>query len=269
MIKAIWILLDIGPCLYRYATEKRFLETDENLFSGFFVALESFAKSIGSEEVLRVELKDLALWFMKGTNVVYVVASDRNEDMNETLLRVSKMFNEAAPDLLTSSYNPLISSNVIALEHKIDSMIKEIILQPASTMPQAEGLAEQLVRVKDATNLALRKPRPTREPVLTMETISRTVETTPEPRRPKTTQQQVKVTGEMIPKLEKPLTNALRERERLVKRFGVAAVDVLHLADGTMTVSEMAAKSSSERSTIEDVLRFAEKLGIVEFKQKK
>jgi predicted flap endonuclease-1-like 5' DNA nuclease len=147
-------------------------------------------------------------------------------------------------------------------------MIKEIILQPASTAPQAEVLAEQLVRAKDATNSALRKPGPTRDPVLTMETISRTVETTPEHRRPKTAQQQVKVSGEMIPKLEKPLTDTLRERERLVKRFGVAAVDVLHLANGTMTVSEIAAKSSSERSVIEDVLRFAEKLGIVEFKQK-
>jgi hypothetical protein len=269
MIKAVWILLDIGPCLYRYSTEKRFLETDENLFSGFFVALETFAKSIGSEEVLRVELRDLALWFMKGTNVVYVVASDRNEDMNETLLRVSRAFNEAVPDFLASSYNPLISSSVIELEHKIDSMIKTTILQHASTVPQADRLAEQLVRVKDATDSALRKSHPAKQPALIMETISRAQETTPEVRRPKTMQQQVKMTGEMIPKLEKPLTDALRERERLVKRFGVAAVDVLHLANGTMTVSEIAAKSSSERSVIEDVLRFAEKLGIVEFKQKK
>jgi hypothetical protein len=248
MIKAVWILMDIGPCLYRYAAEKRFLLTDENLFSGFFVALETFARSIGSEEVLRVELRDLALWFMKGTNVVFVVASDRNENMNEILLKVSRVFSEAAPDLRAPFYNPLIPSDVAALEQKIDSKIREIILSPVSPVPPVEGLVEQLAKAKDA------------------ETIE---ETTSELRKPKTTQQQVRVTGEMIPKLERRLPDVLRERERLVKRFGVAAVGILHLADGKLTVSEITATSKAEKSMAEDVLCFAQKLGIVEFKQRK
>ncbi|WXG44576.1 MAG: hypothetical protein WED04_11180 [Promethearchaeati archaeon SRVP18_Atabeyarchaeia-1] len=266
MIKAVWILLDIGPCLYRYAAEKRFQETDENLFSGFFVALETFAKSIGSEEVLRVELRDLALWFMKEANVVFVVASDRSEDMTEILLKVSRVFSEAAPDLRAPFYNPLISSDVAALEQRIDSKIREVILSP---VPPVGGLAEQLAKVKDAVTSALRKPRPAKQSVIAVQAIRPIEETIPEPTEPKTTQQHVRVTGEMIPKLERPLTDVLRERERLVKRFGVAAVDILHHADGKMTVSEIVAASKAEKSTIEDVLSFAQKLGIVEFKQKK
>jgi hypothetical protein len=269
MIKAVWILLDIGPCLYRYAAEKRFQETDENLFSGFFVALETFAKSIGSEEVLKVEMRDLALWFMKGTNVVFVVGSDRNEDMNETLLKVSQVFSEAAPDLHVTSYNPLISSDVMELERRIDFKIRNIILKQELAAPQVEGLAEQVDRVKNATDVALRKARVSRQPTLTMEVINRTKDEMTKQTKPKPIEQETKVTGEMIPILEKPLTDALRERERLVKRFGVAALDVLHLADGKLTVNEIAGASKTERRTIEDVLSFAEKLGIIEFKYKK
>jgi hypothetical protein len=266
MIKAVWILLDIGPCLYRYSTEKRFLETDENLFSGFFVALETFAKSIGSEEVLKVELRDLVLWFMKGTNVVFVVGSDRNEDVSETLLKVSQAFNEAAPELHASSYNPLISSDVMELERRIDFKIRQIVLKAELPAPQVEALAEEVDRVKDATSAALHRTHVSKQPTLTMEVLHRTEEDATRQRKPKILQQEMKVTGEMIPRLEKPLTDALRQRERLVKHFGVTAVDILHLADGKLTVNEIAAASTTERSTIEDVLSFAQKLGIVEFK---
>jgi predicted flap endonuclease-1-like 5' DNA nuclease len=269
MIRAIWILLDIGPCLYRYSIEKRFFETDENLFSGFFVALETFAKSIGSEEVLKVEMRDLSLWFKKGPNVVHVVASDRDEDMNETLLKISRVFSEASQDLSTSSFNPFISSNVTELQHKIDSKIREIVLKPNFGATEVEVPADQHSKAIESVSVAPRKPPISNEPTVTMEIIHRTKDETVEQRRHKTTQQHAKVTGESIPKLEKPLTDTLRERERLVKHFGVAAVDVLHFANGVMTVNEIAEKSRSERALIEDILSFAETLGIIEFKHKK
>jgi len=269
MIRAVWILLDIGPCLYRYAADKRFLETDENLFSGFFVALETFAKSIGSEEVLKVELKDLTLWFLKGANVVYVVASDRNEDMNDTLLKISQVFSDTSPGLNTSTYNPLISSNMAELHSKIDSRITELILKPSLGAGKAECLSEQPYKIKDVPSAPPRRSPTSSEPTITMEVIHRTKDETVEQRRHKTAQPHAKVTGEATPKLQKPLTETLRERERLVKRFGVSAVDILHFANGVMTVNEIAEKSRSERGLVEDILSFAETLGIVEFKQKK
>lgn len=265
MIKAVWILLDIGPCLYSYTSEKRFRETDENLFTGFFVALETFAKSIGSDEVLKVELRDLSLWFMKGTNVVLVIASDRDENMSEALQKVGQAFNEIAPNLYSASYNPLISASAKELQDKIDSKIKSIIQQEVAPPIPVNVLGKQFAKVNNAADSPLQKPPPAKAPAIIMETIKKRQETTSEPRKLKSVPQQVKLAGEMIPKLEKPLTDVLRERERLVKRFGVAAVDILHLADGKLTISEIVATSRAEKSTVEDVLSFAQKLGIVEF----
>jgi hypothetical protein len=270
MIRAVWILQDIGPCLYRYALEKRFWEPDENLFSGFFAALETFAKSIGSEEVLKVELSDLILWFRKGTNVIHVVASDRNDDMSEILLKISQAFSEVCQNLRAFTYNPLIPSNVAELRQRIDSEVKGILFKPRSIATQVQTAPEQpAIGAKDAASVLPENPLTADEPTITMEIIHKTKEETKSQMRHKALQKQSKVNGDMIPKLEKPLTETLREREKLVKRFGVASVDVLQFANGMLTVNEIAMKSHSERTLVEDVLNFAETLGIVEFKQKK
>ena len=58
MLKGIWILEDTGPCLYRLIVDKRFFEVNEDLISGFFAALDNFAKSIENKE--RKEIEDIA-----------------------------------------------------------------------------------------------------------------------------------------------------------------------------------------------------------------
>ena len=45
MLKGIWILEDTGPCLYKLIVDKRFFEVNEDLISGFFAALDNFAKA--------------------------------------------------------------------------------------------------------------------------------------------------------------------------------------------------------------------------------
>jgi hypothetical protein len=262
MIKAVWILMDIGPCLYRYAADERFLQTDENLISGFFVAMDTFARSVCGEEVLRIELKNLSLWFMKSASVIFVVAADGKENMTGILPQISRVYNEVVPDSRTSPYNPLIPSDVRDLEQKIDYKIKEIVV------PSARIQKEPLVEVMSMMTAKLEKPRPTKQHIAPSRPVKETEEAIPEPKKPKVTQQSMKVTGEMIPKLQRSLTDVQRERGRLVKRFGVAAVDVLHYANGILTVSEIASMLKAERSVVEDVLDSAQKLGIVEFKQK-
>jgi hypothetical protein len=158
---------------------------------------------------------------------------------------------------------------MVELHSKIDSRIRKLILKPSLGAEKAECLAEQPSKAKDMPIAAPRKLPATSEPTITMEIIHRTKDEPVEQRRRKAAQLHAKVMGEAIPKLQKPLTDTLRERERLVKRFGVSAVDVLHLANGLMTVNELAEKSHSERALVEDILSFAETLGIVEFKQKK
>jgi hypothetical protein len=132
----------------------------------------------------------------------------------------------------------------------------------------ADDLGMKLAKENDVVNLALHGSRLAKAPTLVMETIRRAKDTTSEPRKLKTVRQQVRLEGDIFPKLEKPLTDALRERERLIKRFGVVAIDILHYADGKLTVNEIVAKAMAERSTVENILDFAEKLGILEFKQK-
>jgi hypothetical protein len=266
MIKAVWILLDVGPCIYCHATEKRFEQTDENLYSGFFSAMETFANSIGSEEVLRVDLRDLTLTFMRQKTLIFVVASDRNEDMSETLLKVSRVFTQVVPDLLASNYNPLISSDAITLHQRIDSKIKEILSPQVPPLPPAEVVGVHVTTENDVVSSVLPKNQSGRQSTVASLSVSIVDKRGEEPLKQKAAPQHVRLRGDMIPRLEKPLTDALRERERLIKRFGVVAVDILHLADGGRTVDQIVEKSNVQRIVVEDILGFCEKLGIIEFR---
>lgn len=256
MMKALWILQDIGPCMYKHIVDKRFLETDENLFSGFFVALETFAKCIGSEEVARLDLDDLTFSFVKGANTVFVIAAEKNVDTTQTLLQVRQAFNNLFPNIKTPLYNPLIPSDLTELEKRIGSTIKTIIT-PITLPPQVQqSTTEELI------------PQPEKR-AASKQSIRVTKETVSEPEKPEISKQSARLTGEMVPKLEKPLTSIQRERARLTKRFGVVAVDVLHLADGRLTISEIAAKSRIEERDVEEILAFARILGVVELVESK
>jgi hypothetical protein len=65
------------------------------------------------------------------------------------------------------------------------------------------------------------------------------------------------------------LTEIRGQRDQLVNRFGVVAIDVLRLANGKKTVAEIATELKAEQNKVEDVLSFAQKLGILEFKLKR
>jgi hypothetical protein len=256
MMKALWILQDIGPCMYKHIVDKRFLETDENLFSGFFVALQTFAKCIGSEEVTRLDLDDLTFSFVKGANTVFVIAAEKNVDTTQTLLQVRQAFNNVFPNIKTPLYNPLIPTDLTELEERIGSTIKTIItpitMSPQVQQSRTEGLIPQPEK-------RARSKQPIR---VTKDTVS-------EPEKLEISTQSARLTEEMVPKLEKPLTSIQRERGRLTKRFGVVAVDVLHLADGRLTIREIATKSRIEEREVEEILAFARILGVVEFIESK
>jgi DNA-binding transcriptional regulator LsrR (DeoR family) len=72
----------------------------------------------------------------------------------------------------------------------------------------------------------------------------------------------------MIPRLEKSLTEIRGQRDQLVNRFGVVAIDVLRHANSKKTVAEIATELKVEQNKVEDVLAAAHKLGILEFKLK-
>ncbi len=237
--------------MYKHIVDKRFLGTDENLFSGFFVALQTFAKCIGSEEVTRLDLDDLTFSFVKGAKVVFVIAADKNVDTTQTLLRVRQVFNDVFPTIKTPLYNPLIPSDLKELEERIGSMIKTIIT-PTTMPPQVQQSRTEVLAQPEKRATSKQPIRVTKERVTG-------------PEEPEISKQSARLTGDMVPKLEKPLTSIQRERAKLTKRFGVVAVDVLHLADGRLTISEIATKSRTEEREVEEILAFARILGVAEF----
>jgi hypothetical protein len=214
MLKGIWILEETGPSLFKLTIDKRFFEVNENLISGFFAALDTFAKSIGSEEVAKLDLKDVTFSFIRSSNVIIVVAADKNEDVTQILLKVRHAFGEVIPNIKKSPFNPSVPSDLRELEEKLTSKVKDII---ASASGHSRGRT-------------------------------------------------IGVEGYMIPKLEKPMSTALGERDQLVNRFGIVAIDILCRADGKQTVANIAKALRVDQSKVEDVLAHAHRLGVIDFK---
>jgi hypothetical protein len=212
MLKGLWILEETGPSLFRLVVDKRFFEVNENLISGFFAALDTFAKTIGSEEVAKLDLKDVTFSFIRSSHAIIVVAAEKNEDMTEILLKFRHSFGEVIKLVKKSPFNPSVPSDLHELEEKLTPMVREII----SSGRSRGGLSG--------------------------------------------------VEGYMIPKLEKPMARALGERDQLVNRFGIVAIDILSRANGKETVAKIATALKVEQSKVEDVLAFAHKLGVIEFK---
>jgi hypothetical protein len=217
MLKGIWILEETGPLLYTLIVDKRFFEVNEDLISGFFAALDTFAKSIGSEEVAKLDLKDVTFSFIRSSHVIIVVAADKEQDVTPTLLSVRHAFSEVIPNIKKSPFNPSIASDLNELKEKLNYKVKDIVAAASGPLyKQVSG-----------------------------------------------------VEGDMIPRLERSLTEIRGQRDQLVNRFGVVAIDVLRHANGKRTVAEIATELRAEQNKVEDVLSFAQKLGILEFKLKR
>jgi len=135
LLKAMWIVEPAGPCIYRVVTEKRFLKYDENLFGGFFAALQTFAQCIESDEALRLDLKDVTFSFVKSPRAIVAGVSDKGVDVTPLLARVSQAFSEVISKTLSCPFNPLIPSDMRELEQALSERIRKIIPE-AKTSPR-------------------------------------------------------------------------------------------------------------------------------------
>ena len=142
MLKGIWILEDTGPCLYRLIVDKRFFEVNEDLISGFFAALDNFAKSIGSEEVAKLDLKDVTFSFIKTAHVIIVVAAEKEEDVTQTLLKVRHTFGEVIPNIEKSPFNPSVPSDLDELDHKLTPKVRGIIASASGSLGKRDSGVE-------------------------------------------------------------------------------------------------------------------------------
>jgi hypothetical protein len=216
MLKGLWILDETGPALFQLIIDNRFFEVNENLITGFFAALDTFAKTIGSEEVAKLDLKDVTFSFIRSSNAIIVLAADKYEDVTQTLLKIRHTFGEVIPLIKKSPFNPSVPSDLRELEDKLTPKIKGIL---ASASGRSRGGPSG-------------------------------------------------VEGYMVPKLQKPMSRALGERDQLVNRFGIVAIDIVCSATGRQTVAKIATTLKLEQSKVEDVLAFAQKLGVIDFEPK-
>ncbi len=79
MIKGVWIIHKDGKCLFHREYEN--LNINEQLFSGFLVALLAFSKEISNQELKSINLENLIFYYRKteDTNIIFVIAADSKE----------------------------------------------------------------------------------------------------------------------------------------------------------------------------------------------
>lgn len=140
MLKGIWIVERSGPCLYKLVTDQKFLKIDENLFSGFFAALQAFAKTIGSDEVEQLVMKDISFSFVSKPSALVVAAADKEINVVPVLRKVGQIFDEIFKGTETSPYNPLIPSDLDRIEYRITNNIRDMMTPtqvPSRELPEA------------------------------------------------------------------------------------------------------------------------------------
>ncbi|MFX1298601.1 MAG: hypothetical protein ACFFD2_27550 [Promethearchaeota archaeon] len=79
MIYGVWIIHKDGKCLIFREYEK--LNINEQLFSGFLVAILSFSKEISNRQLKNISLEDLTLYYenIEEKDIVFVIAADSKE----------------------------------------------------------------------------------------------------------------------------------------------------------------------------------------------
>ncbi|MDD1778031.1 MAG: hypothetical protein LUQ65_07655 [Candidatus Helarchaeota archaeon] len=95
MIFGVWIIHKDGKCLlFREYAE---LNIDEQLFSGFLVAILAFSKEISNRQLKSLNLEDLTLYYKhnQSNKLIFVIAADskeRESRVREKIDRIEERF---------------------------------------------------------------------------------------------------------------------------------------------------------------------------------
>lgn len=132
MIYGVWIIHRDGKCLI--FREYETLNINEQLFSGFLVAILSFSKEISSRELKKLTLDDLTLYYetIETQKLVFVIAADSTERESEIREKISLM--EEAFLLEYKTILPTWESN-ISIFRKFETSIDEIVNRKGRHVP--------------------------------------------------------------------------------------------------------------------------------------
>lgn len=125
MIFGVWIIHRVGKCLI--FREYKSLNINEQLFSGFLVAILSFSKEIGGRELKKLTLEELTLYYenIEAHQLVFVIAADSQEreaKIREKISLIEEAFLQEYKEIL-----PTWESNIsifATFSPKIDEIVK-------------------------------------------------------------------------------------------------------------------------------------------------
>jgi len=89
MINAVWIIHKDGKCLFH--REYKDLNINEQLFSGFLVAILSFSKEISNQDLKSIILEELVLYYknIEEKRLIFVVAADRKDRESKIMAKIN------------------------------------------------------------------------------------------------------------------------------------------------------------------------------------
>ncbi len=125
MIYGVWIIHRDGKCLI--FREYETLNINEQLFSGFLVAILSFSKEISSRKLKKLTLEDLILYYenIESERIVFVIATDSKEregKIREKISLLEEAFLLEYKDALQTWNNDIQIFNQFS--KKIDQIVK-------------------------------------------------------------------------------------------------------------------------------------------------
>ncbi|MFX0134637.1 MAG: Rab family GTPase [Candidatus Hodarchaeota archaeon] len=83
MINHLWIIKNSGENLFHKNFGKSTLQMEEDLISGFFIALDTFAKQSGKGEIDSITLKDAKFVYMNFGNILIVAGCERTDEISQ------------------------------------------------------------------------------------------------------------------------------------------------------------------------------------------
>ncbi len=142
MINSIWIIKNSGQNLFYKNFNKTTSNIDNDLFSGFFVALDNFANESGKGNIDSIILKDAKFIYMNLDPIFIVLGCDRSEEINglkEIMADIGNLFLEKYGDL--EDWDGKLSkfrdfSNILDTEFKFEK--SSIIRKSKSSIDENE-----------------------------------------------------------------------------------------------------------------------------------
>ncbi|NVM04609.1 MAG: GTP-binding protein [Candidatus Helarchaeota archaeon] len=94
MINHIWIIKNSGENLFHKNFGKSTMQMGEDLISGFFIALDTFAKESGKGEIDSITLKDAKFIYMNFGAILIVAGCERSDEISQMKEYMSSVGNK-------------------------------------------------------------------------------------------------------------------------------------------------------------------------------